>query len=106
MTKKKSFSSLINNSETPVLVDFYANWCGPCHSLSPILQEVARDLSGKIKVIKIDVDKNRHAAEKYQIRGVPTMMLFNKGKILWRQSGVLPKNAITQAVLQRLPKTA
>lgn len=98
MSKKKSFSDLINKSDVPVLVDFYADWCAPCKTLSPIIQQVSSALHGRVKVIKVNVDKNQSAAMKYQIRGVPTMMLFNRGKVLWRQSGVMQKNALQQTL--------
>ncbi|MGK7396237.1 MAG: thioredoxin [Candidatus Cyclobacteriaceae bacterium M3_2C_046] len=100
MARKKSFLQLINQSEIPVLVDFFATWCGPCHTLSPIVQDVARDFQGKVKVIKIDVDKNQSAAMKYNIRGVPTLILFSKGKILWQQSGVVPKHLLVSKLNQ------
>ena len=104
MGAKKSFNQLINQSDKPVLVDFYATWCGPCHTLSPIVQEVARELSGKIKVIKIDVDKNQQAAYRYGIRGVPTLILFYKGKILWQQSGVVPRHVLASKINQLIAK--
>ena len=88
-----SFTDIIN-SEKPVLIDFFATWCGPCKSLSPIIQDVAKDMGDSVRVIKIDVDKNQAVSQKYQIRGVPTMMIFKEGKQLWRQSGVLPKDQI------------
>ena len=95
------FNDLIKG-ETPVLVDFHATWCGPCKQLSPIIEEIAVDLKGKIKVIKIDIDKNQKAAEVYQIKGVPTMILFHKGKILWKQSGVMPKQNIIGMINQHI----
>ena len=91
------FNDLIN-SDVPVLVDFYATWCGPCKQLGPIIEEVSIALKGKAKVLKIDIDKNPQAASAYGIRGVPTMILFKNGKQVWRQSGVLPKESIVQAV--------
>lgn len=94
---KSSFSKIID-SETPVLVDFYADWCGPCKMLAPILKQVKDEMGQSIKIVKIDVDKNQAIASKYQVRGVPTMLLFKNGKQLWRQSGVLQKNAIVQIV--------
>ena len=98
MSKKKTFSGLINSSQVPVLVDFYADWCGPCKTLSPIVQEVSSALHGRIKVIKVNVDKNQNASMKYGIRGVPTLILFRKGNILWRQSGVMSKRELQLTV--------
>ena len=94
---KSSFSKIID-SEIPVLVDFYADWCGPCKMLAPILKQVKDEMGEAIKIVKIDVDKNKSIASKYNVRGVPTMLLFKKGKQLWRQSGVLQKNDIVQVV--------
>lgn len=94
---KSSFNDIIN-SETPVLVDFYADWCGPCKMLAPILKQVKEELGDAIKVIKIDVDKNQPLAGKFQVRGVPTMILFKNGKQLWRQSGVLQKNELVATI--------
>ena len=82
------FSEIIN-SDQPVLIDFYADWCGPCKMVSPIVQEVARETTGKAKVIKIDVDKNQQLAGKLQIRGVPTLMIYKNGELKWRQAGVV-----------------
>lgn len=94
---KSSFNDIIN-SETPVLVDFFADWCGPCKMLAPILKQVKEELNDAIKIVKIDVDKNQPIAAKYQVRGVPTMLLFKKGKQVWRQSGVLQKNDIIKII--------
>jgi thioredoxin 1 len=94
---KNNFSTLINTKQA-VLVDFYADWCGPCKMLAPILNEVKKDLEDGIKIIKIDVDKNQPLAAKYQVRGVPTMILFKNGEQVWRQSGVLQKNDIINVI--------
>ncbi len=103
MGSKKSFGQLIKTSEVPVLVDFYADWCGPCKILSPTVREVAASFHGRVKVIKVDVDRNQHAAIKYGIRGVPTLILFHKGRILWRQAGVLNKRQLQAILEQYLP---
>lgn len=95
-----NFDKLIQ-SEKPVLVDFFASWCGPCQMLSPILKDVKEQLGEQISIIKIDVDKNQQVASQYQVRGVPTMILFQNGKHLWRQSGVLDKNAIVNIILAK-----
>ena len=95
-----SFQNLIN-SEKPVLIDFYATWCGPCQMLGPILKEVKENLGERVSIIKIDVDKNQEIASVYQVRGVPTIMLFQNGKQLWRQSGVLSKEEIIQTIINK-----
>ena len=94
---KSSFNNIIN-SKTPVLVVFFADWCGPCKSLAPILKEVKEELGNNIKIVKIDVDKNLPLASKYQVRGVPTMILFKDGKQVWRQSGMLQKSEIINII--------
>lgn len=94
---KSSFSDIIKD-EKPVLVDFYADWCGPCKTLAPILKDVKAELGEGVKIVKIDVDKNQELAGKYQVRGVPTMMLFKNGQQLWRQSGVLQKAEIVNII--------
>lgn len=94
---KASFSEIIKG-ETPVLVDFFADWCGPCKTLAPILKEVKSDLGDTIKVVKIDVDKNQSLATQFQVRGVPTMILFKNGKQIWRQSGVVPKHELLKVI--------
>lgn len=89
----QSFGELIN-SDKPVLVDFYADWCGPCKAMSPVIQEVARSINGKAKVIKVDIDKSQQAALAYNVQAVPTFIIFKQGKIVWRHSGMLDKNTL------------
>ncbi len=97
-SKKKSFSELINEGEQPVLVDFHATWCGPCQTLSPIVHETAQTFKDRVKVIKIDVDKNQALANQYKVRGVPTLILFWKGQILWQQSGLMTKRDLAAKI--------
>lgn len=94
---KSNFSEIIND-EKPVLVDFYADWCGPCKMLAPILKDAKVELGDAVKIVKINVDKNESLAGNYQVRGVPTMILFKNGQQLWRQSGVLQKSEIVQLI--------
>jgi thioredoxin 1 len=94
-----SFSDIIK-SNTPTLVDFYATWCGPCKTMSPILEDFKNKMGDKVKVIKIDVDKNPKAASAYHVRGVPTLVLFKGGQIKWRQSGVVMAQDLIKIVNQ------
>jgi thioredoxin 1 len=93
------FNTLINEKQL-TLVDFYADWCGPCQMLAPILQEVKAILQDEIRIIKINVDQHHDLATEFMVRGVPTMLLFNEGKMLWRQSGVLSANDLVSIIRQ------
>ncbi|RBN49410.1 thioredoxin [Flavobacterium psychrolimnae] len=98
--EKSNFKDTIH-SENPVLVDFFATWCGPCQMLTPVLQQVKDRLGKRVTIIKIDVDKNVKIAAKYKVRGVPTLLLFQNGKQLWRQSGVLSTDEIINVILEK-----
>jgi len=91
------FTQLIQ-SDTPVLVDFYATWCYPCKMMGPILKDVARSVGDKARILKVDVDKNPLAVQKYNIKGVPTLMLFKEGEIVWRQAGVVKAPQLLQVI--------
>ncbi len=88
-----TFNEIIQ-SDKPVLVDFFAEWCGPCKVMGPILKEVKQEVGDTVSIIKVDVDKSPQAANEFQVQGVPTLILFQKGKPLWRQSGVVPKEGL------------
>ena len=92
-SKKETFSDIVNSGKV-VLVDFFAEWCGPCKMMQPILQELSGMIDDRVRIIKIDVDKNPMASSTFQIRGVPTLMIFKDGNIKWRQSGVLSANQL------------
>lgn len=97
MSQKSNFNSIISG-EIPVLIDFYADWCGPCKSYSPIIAQLKNEMGDQIKVIKIDVDKNQALSNKYGIRSIPTTMLFRDGKLMWQAPGAQSLTVLKQEV--------
>lgn len=92
-----SFNELIN-SDQPVLVDFYAEWCGPCKIMAPVLKNIVSKVNGKARILKVDVDKNKAAADKFGVRSVPTLIIFKNGQIKWQQAGVVTESQLISAL--------
>lgn len=95
---KQNPKTIISQSQDAVLVDFYADWCGPCQTMNPILEEILHELDGKIKLLKLNVDKHPQLAQQFAVRSIPHYILFKRGKILWRKGGVLTKRELLQAL--------
>ena len=97
-----SFDQLLQTSDRPILVDFWSEWCGPCHALAPTLKEIAGEFKGKLFVVKVNVDEKPKIAAHYQISSIPTLILFSRGNIIWRTSGALPYHALKAELESRL----
>jgi thioredoxin 1 len=97
-----SFDELIRTNQLPILVDFWAEWCGPCKTLAPVIKQIAQDFKGKLTVIKVNVDEKPQLAAQYRIQGIPTLMLFDKGEVTWRISGALPYDQLRRELTNRV----
>lgn len=98
--KRETFAEIING-DTPVIVDFFAEWCGPCKMMKPVLEKLHQQMGDQVRIIKIDIDKSPAAANAYQVQSVPTLILFQKGKMLWRQSGVVQAPQLEKIIQQK-----
>jgi thioredoxin 1 len=95
---KKNTKEIISKSQEPILVDFYADWCSPCQTMNPVLEEVLSELGGKVKLLKVNVDKQPQLSQQFGVRSIPHYILFKKGKILWRKGGVITKRDLEKAL--------
>lgn len=101
-TSDTTFEADVLKSDKPVLVDFWAEWCGPCKQIAPVLDELAKTYEGKLQVVKVNVDENRNIPAKYGIRGIPTLMVFKGGELMVTKVGALPKAELNKLVDQHL----
>ena len=97
-TTDSSFENDVIKSDQPVLVDFWAEWCGPCKMVSPILEELAGELGDKVKIVKVNIDANPETPTKYGVRGIPTLMMFKGGELVETKVGAMPKQAMSEWV--------
>jgi len=102
----RSFNDLVQQSELPVLVDFWAEWCSPCRMVAPVVEQIAREYRGKLLVVKINVDEKPHVSAQYSVQSIPTLMIFHRGRVLMREAGALPYGPLRQRVDQALAQAA
>lgn len=95
---KENLDNMISKSQDPILVDFYADWCGPCQTMDPIIAEVLDELGGKIKLLKLNIDKFPQSSQQFSIRSIPHYILFKHGEIVWRKGGLITKAALSKAL--------
>jgi len=93
----ETFQQIIESPD-PVLVDFYADWCGPCKAMNPVIQQIARELKGRTRILKVNIDQSQAAAQKYNVNAVPTFLLFKNGKTVWRHSGMIDKLSLIRTI--------
>jgi thioredoxin 1 len=97
-TTDSDFTTDVLQSETPVLVDFWAEWCGPCKAISPALEEIANEMGDKVKIVKVNIDENPETPQLYGVRGIPTLLIFENGEVKAEKIGVVPKSKLTEWV--------
>src|SRR5436305_12644774 len=95
----ESFAQLIQSPQ-PILVDFFATWCGPCKAMEPVIKDVAKTVEGKVRVVKVDIDRQQQIARQYNVNAVPTFMIFKNGKIIWRHPGMIDKSSLLKMLTQ------
>jgi thioredoxin len=105
-TLPSSFNDLIRDSDLPVLVDFWAEWCGPCHAVAPVIEQIAREYKGRLRVVKVNIDQKPQVAQQFQVQSIPTIMLFHRGAALMRELGAQPYGSLKQRIDSAMARAA